>query len=330
MKKILCLLVVLTFIPGLRADNNKKKNSSNHPAPAATHSGGNKPAAGSMHMPGSPGGAHQNTSHPGNHINGPHTGSTHSGTSANNSMSHHTTGGAHDSETTTKGTSSSNPLSRRGGQAQSGTNNPLTQNSHPAGTKGNPMTQKGGNANNSNPMSHNAAQANRNLGGNAANHNFANQHAAHFNGAAQGHTYVHAAHANYHVRPYREVFHNYHAVYHDRAWYGTHYDRVVVLGGGYYYWDAGYWYPAWGYDPGFSAYVYDGPIYSYNNLPPDEVIVNVQTQLQDEGYYTGEVDGQLGPQTRDAIGAYQSDHDLEVTSAVDEPTVEALGLVEST
>ncbi len=100
----------------------------------------------------------------------------------------------------------------------------------------------------------------------------------------------------------------------------------MVVGGGYYYWDAGYWYPAWGYDPAFSFYVYDGPIYSYENLPPDQVTMNVQTQLQDEGYYTGEVDGQVGPKTRDAIGVYQADHNLEVTSAIDEPTVEALGL----
>jgi peptidoglycan hydrolase-like protein with peptidoglycan-binding domain len=58
--------------------------------------------------------------------------------------------------------------------------------------------------------------------------------------------------------------------------------------------------------------------------------MNVQTALQDEGYYTGEVDGQVGPKTRDALGAYQSDHNLEVTSAVDEPTVEALGLSQNT
>ena len=102
------------------------------------------------------------------------------------------------------------------------------------------------------------------------------------------------------------------------------------MGGGYYYWDGGYWYPAWGYDPAVSFYAFDGPIYSYYNLPPDQVIVNVQTELQDQGYYTGDVDGQLGPQTRDALAAYQSDHNLEVTSAVDEPTVESLGLVGST
>jgi hypothetical protein len=142
--------------------------------------------------------------------------------------------------------------------------------------------------------------------------------------------WAHASHANYRVRPYRDVYHNYHPYRHDSYWYNSRYDRVVVVGGGYYYWDAGYWYPAWGYDPTIAFYAYDGPIYSYDNLPPDQVTMNVQTALQDEGYYTGEVDGLVGPKTRDAIGAYQTDHNLEVTSAVDEPTVEALGLAQST
>ena len=102
------------------------------------------------------------------------------------------------------------------------------------------------------------------------------------------------------------------------------------MGGGYYYWNAGYWYPAWGYDPALSFYVYDGPIYSYDNLPPDQVTMNVQAALQDQGYYTGEIDGLVGPKTREAIGTYQTDHNLEVTSAIDEPTVESLGLSQST
>jgi hypothetical protein len=122
------------------------------------------------------------------------------------------------------------------------------------------------------------------------------------------------------------VFYGYHRAWHDRWWWRGHYNRVVLVNSGYYYWDGGYWFPAWGYDPAFGAYAWDGPIYSYANLPPDQVIVNVQEELQDQGYYTGEVDGQLGSKTRDAIGAYQRDHSLEVTAAVDEPTVQALGL----
>ncbi|MEY2485194.1 MAG: localization factor PodJL [Verrucomicrobiota bacterium] len=122
------------------------------------------------------------------------------------------------------------------------------------------------------------------------------------------------------------LFSGYRRAWHNSWWWRWHYSRVVLIGGGWYYWDGGYWFPAWGYDPLFTAYVYDGPIYSYANLPPDEVIVNVQEILQDQGYYAGDVDGQLGQKTRDAIGAYQADHALEVTSAVDEPTVQSLGL----
>ncbi len=46
----------------------------------------------------------------------------------------------------------------------------------------------------------------------------------------------------------------------------------------------------------------------------------------DQGYYAGEIDGQLGQQTRDALAAYQRDHNLELTAAIDEATVQALGL----
>jgi len=57
------------------------------------------------------------------------------------------------------------------------------------------------------------------------------------------------------------------------------------------------------------------------------VVVNVQAQLQREGYYDGPIDGVIGPMTRQAIAAFQDDHGLAVTAAVDEPTLETLGLV---
>jgi len=57
------------------------------------------------------------------------------------------------------------------------------------------------------------------------------------------------------------------------------------------------------------------------------VVANVQTQLYNEGYYDGPIDGILGPDTRAAIADYQADHGLAVTAAIDEPTVESLGLV---
>jgi len=122
------------------------------------------------------------------------------------------------------------------------------------------------------------------------------------------------------------VFRNYTSQWHDRDWWGHRYSRVGLFGGGWYYWNSGFWYPAWGYDPGHSYYPYDGPIYGYNNLPPDQVIANVQAALQQQGYYHGEVDGLLGPLTRAAVADYQRDRGLYITSAIDRPTLSSLGL----
>jgi peptidoglycan hydrolase-like protein with peptidoglycan-binding domain len=99
----------------------------------------------------------------------------------------------------------------------------------------------------------------------------------------------------------------------------------VFVYGAPYYWNAGWWYPAWGYEPRATFY-FDGPIYGYNDLPPDQVVANVQSSLQEQGYYHGEVDGVLGPLTRAAIASYQEANGLYVTSAVDQPTLEALGM----
>ncbi|MBA3961626.1 MAG: peptidoglycan-binding protein [Chthoniobacterales bacterium] len=115
--------------------------------------------------------------------------------------------------------------------------------------------------------------------------------------------------------------------YHDRGWWRSHYNTTFVLfGGGYYYWDSGYWYPAFGYSPFYNNYAYSEPIYGYNNLAPGQVLENVQLALRDQGYYQGPIDGLIGPQTRDALAAFQRDNGLVETAAVDEPTLVTLGL----
>src|SRR6266496_1364923 len=121
------------------------------------------------------------------------------------------------------------------------------------------------------------------------------------------------------------VFRNYSSQWHERNWWRNHYNRVVFVYGGWYAWNAGYWIPAWGYAPN-AYYAYDGPIYGYNNLPPDQVIANVQSALQQQGYYQGEVDGLLGPQTRAAIADYQRANGLADTAAIDRPTLSSLGM----
>jgi hypothetical protein len=127
--------------------------------------------------------------------------------------------------------------------------------------------------------------------------------------------------------PQYEVFRSYHPEWHDQGWYHSHYNRVVLIGGGYYFLNAGYWYPAWGYDPSAQYYAYDGPIYVGSHAePPDKVIADVQAVLQEMGYYTGEVDGLLGPLTREALTAYQTDNGLTTTAAIDQPTLDSLGM----
>jgi hypothetical protein len=114
---------------------------------------------------------------------------------------------------------------------------------------------------------------------------------------------------------------------HDRDWWRNHCTTIILIGGGFYAWDLGYWYPAYGYDSYYSNYAYNGPIYGYDGLPPDQIIANVQYALQQLGYFAEAVDGVLGPITRQAIEDYQLDNGLNVTGAIDRPTLVALGFI---
>ena len=134
---------------------------------------------------------------------------------------------------------------------------------------------------------------------------------------------------NFHSAAFRgnqyAAFRNYHRQWHDRGWWRSHYNRIVFVSGGWWYWNTGYWFPAWGYAAS-AYYPYDGPIYGYNGMQPDQVTVDVQQQLQRDGYYNGPIDGSLGPMTREAIAAFQADNGLSVTSVIDQPTLAALGV----
>ncbi len=128
---------------------------------------------------------------------------------------------------------------------------------------------------------------------------------------------------------YNDAFRRHWHEFHNRNWWHDHCDTIVYVTTGYYFLDGSYWYPAYGYDPLQSYYDYDGPIYTYGNLLPDDVIANVQTALQDAGYYLGAITGSLSVATRAALANFQRDYRLEVTGAIDEPTVEALGLFDA-
>jgi len=126
--------------------------------------------------------------------------------------------------------------------------------------------------------------------------------------------------------PKYQVFVNYHPQWHDQGWWSSHHNHIVFVFGSPYYWDAGYYYPAWGYNPG-ANYYYDGPIYTGSEeMDPGQAVANVQSALQQQGFYQGEIDGVLGPQTRAALAEYQQSQGLEPTGAMDEPTLESLGM----
>ena len=128
--------------------------------------------------------------------------------------------------------------------------------------------------------------------------------------------------------PQYQVFASYRPQWHDRGWWESSYGaNLLLIGGGWYYWNSGYWYPAWGYDESAAYYPYDGPIYVGDNRTPfDQVVADVQASLQEQGYYHGDVDGLMGPQTRQALADFQRDHGLITTAALDQPTLSSLGL----
>jgi peptidoglycan hydrolase-like protein with peptidoglycan-binding domain len=64
------------------------------------------------------------------------------------------------------------------------------------------------------------------------------------------------------------------------------------------------------------------------DAPSSEHVRKSQEALKDKGYYHGEADGKLGPQTRAALRAYQKDHNLAANGRFTRETAEKLGVVE--
>ncbi|HXY60941.1 MAG TPA: peptidoglycan-binding domain-containing protein [Chthoniobacterales bacterium] len=112
--------------------------------------------------------------------------------------------------------------------------------------------------------------------------------------------------------------------HHDHDWWHHHCVAFIFWDWGWWGWDDGWWYPAWGYAP-YSDYEYQAPI--YGDLAPAEIVADVQTALQQLGYYTYAVDGQMGPLTRSALNRYQSDNRLPITSGLDPATLGSLGII---
>ena len=129
--------------------------------------------------------------------------------------------------------------------------------------------------------------------------------------------------------------------YHDRD--GDHArdgHRHVYYSNHRYYEGSHYWFhPRWNFGFGVSTwpYYYDayGPEYAYSRPVYAErpiyvsrsLEIDVQRALAHRGYYGGPVDGDIGPQTRAAIRAYQVDRGLPVSGRVDGSLLHSLKLL---
>jgi hypothetical protein len=126
-------------------------------------------------------------------------------------------------------------------------------------------------------------------------------------------------------RRHSHFFHNRFFVFIDGFWCG--------LDDGFFPWD---YYPYYAYDyypydyyPGYYAdtepYYYDEGVYS-NTPMVDPTVTAVQTQLTQQGYYNGPVDGIFSPLTRDAVAKYQIAKHLDVTGSLSADTLQSFGL----
>jgi len=106
---------------------------------------------------------------------------------------------------------------------------------------------------------------------------------------------------------------------HRYRWYNN--DWVIITGGGFadpYYYDSTPYYDADVYAGATTAAPFDSV--------SEDMASDVQEALARRGYNPGTIDGVLGPQTRNAIAAFQSDHRMPATGRIDRALLSALDL----
>jgi len=98
-------------------------------------------------------------------------------------------------------------------------------------------------------------------------------------------------------------------------WHGHHYRW---FGNGWFIIDSFYGGPYYGYGPDYG--------YDSGGYDADSASVQVQQNLLHDGYYSGPIDGIVGPQTSAAIADYQRDNGLPVTGGIDGPLLSSMGI----
>jgi hypothetical protein len=123
---------------------------------------------------------------------------------------------------------------------------------------------------------------------------------------------------------------NFHGGWHSGGFHGhgRHFFHGRFFGPGFGFY--GYGYPWWGWDSAYYPYSYDG-YDAYYSGPYDsghDPRLNspraVQAALAWRGFYSGRIDGVLGPETRRAIRSFQEQQGLPVTGQIDNRLIDAL------
>ena len=143
--------------------------------------------------------------------------------------------------------------------------------------------------------------------------------------------------------------------HHDHFWQGH---RCCFINGSWFVFDLGFypWWPWWwdgpyygygygypsgygygygyGYDNG-NGYGYDdsgaypgqsGYQNGYNDQSANSSVAAAQDRLAQQGFYRGQVDGVLGPETRHALVRFQTNRGLRINGELTTETLNALGL----
>jgi len=120
---------------------------------------------------------------------------------------------------------------------------------------------------------------------------------------------------------------------HGGYWGHGYYRGGVLFGAGFY---PGYWgYPyEYGYPYYPYPYAYPPPYYpdAYRGRvvdgasARDSMEAQVQQALAEKGYYRGQIDGVIGPASREAIRNYQHDKGLSTTGRINSGLVKSLDL----
>lgn len=101
----------------------------------------------------------------------------------------------------------------------------------------------------------------------------------------------------------------------------------IGLGYPSYGYGYGYGYPYYGsYPYGYGYYAPRTTVYATSGINDDATVAAVQRRLARGGYYHGSIDGVIGPGTRTAIRAFESNNGLPVDGVIDRQLLRTMGL----